>query len=475
MKYGRITKYNSINDFKSLDEIALYLGCKFKKQEKSEIEGIQYDIYFELPEDIVNNKKDSKNFFENLIQYTAKVLEYKNFIIKDEKNSTSILVKCREQDKIIETYAIDNVFNYFDKAENEKNISEFKKVESIDIKITSEILKKAILNKWQTSGIDLGTAESTYKNYNIYFDEGYQIKFVNGKIFNIIFTEKYPENVVSNLKVNSSTKEILETLGTPQFQKGDLIGYKGKNIYVFFYKDQISVYRVENNKADDIAEIIEKYSKDKNSKDLIDQMRILWNDYDIFENDVNYDKLQYTLKGLSIKFDSTTKKGIILYNNYEGNICGNIGLQELIETKQNLPENVYIENEDLVFVTENNRINKLEDVTPNNNYSTSIIVNTSNKFKTHISQTKKGSEMYKVRFISINNEYPNSELRESISSGIWYNDEILIYSVSNRGIYTYNARTRTYSTITTGKETYKLKKIRDNILFYDENAIEFSL
>lgn len=430
----------------------------------------------DLKEDVIANKKDSKNFYENLIQYTAKVLEYKSFTIKDEKHNTSILVKCKTQEKIVETYAIDNIFNYFDKAENEKNLSNFQRIEPINIEVTSEILNKIIANKWQIAGLDLGTSESTYRNYNIYFDEGYEVRFVSGKIFNMIFTEKYTENVISNLKVGSSEKDIVRTLGNPQFKAGDLLGYKGKNLYLFFYKNQISVYRIEEYKTDNIVETIEKFSKDNNSKELMDQMRILWNDYDIFENDVNYDRLQYTLKGMSIKFDSTTKKGIILYNNYEGNIYGNISIQELIETKQSVPENIYIENEDLVFVTEKSRVNKLDDTTSNKNYSSSIIVNTSNKFKTHTSQVKTGnSTYYKTRFISINNENPNSELRELMTSGIWYNDDILIFSVSNRGIYTYNAQTRTYSTITTGKEIYKIKKIKDNILFYDENAIEFSL
>ena len=66
--------------------------------------------------------------------------------------------------------------------------------------------------------------------------------------------------------------------------------------------------------------------------------------------------------------------------------------------------------EDLVFETEQIRVNTLDDVTTNNNYGSSVIPNTSNKFKTYKTKLNNNSNLYKVRFISINNQYANSEL-----------------------------------------------------------------
>ena len=40
----------------------------------------------------------------------------------------------------------------------------------------------------------------------------------------------------------------------------------------------------------------------------------------ILSFDENNVKLQYTLKGLAVKYDSTTKKGVIVYNNYKGKL-----------------------------------------------------------------------------------------------------------------------------------------------------------
>lgn len=474
-KHGRVKQYSSIDEFKAMDEVAMYLDCKFIKQEASKQDGIEYNIYLELPQNVVTNKNNNRNFYENLIQYSAHALQYKNFAIIDEKNNANILVYCEEEEKMVKLYSIDGVINYFDKVENDYNMNNFKTVDPIDIEITSDVLNKIINNKWQLSGLDLGTQESTFRGYDIYFDEGYNVKRTDGKVFNIVFTEKFNANVIDNLNVKSSRDEVMQKLGRPQFEAGNLIGYKSNKIYVFFYENQISVYRVENYNNNDLSQIIQEYNRDGDHKRLIDQMRSTWTDYDVFEYGSDYEKLQYTLRGICIKFDSTTKKGFILYNNYNGAVYGNVSLSEMVETKQQLPENVFVENEDLVFATEKNRVNTLDDTTSNYNYITDIVANISAKYKTHTSSTESNEELFKVRFISINNEFPNSELREPITSGIWYNDEIFIYSVKNIGIYSYNATTHIYSTIVTGTEDYKIKKIRDNILFYDENAIEFNL
>ena len=60
--------------------------------------------------------------------------------------------------------------------------------------------------------------------------------------------------------------------------------------------------------------------ENSNEKVFVDTIKNIWKDYDIYDFDENNVKLQYTLKGLAVKYDSTTKKGVIVYNNYKGKL-----------------------------------------------------------------------------------------------------------------------------------------------------------
>lgn len=147
---------------------------------------------------------------------------------------------------------------------------------------------------------------------------------------------------------------------------------------------------------------------------------------------------------------------------------GNTELQDYANNEKQLPNNVFIENSDSVFEAEQNRINTLDDNSKNNNNTSTIIPNISNKFKIYKTSGNNVKGLYSVRFISINNEFPNSELREAITSGIWYDDIHFIYSVKNRGIFIYDAQNRTYKTVITGNDEFKIQWYGDNIVYYDD-------
>lgn len=316
----RVKQYTSIQSFQNLEEVALYLNSKFIKQEKSNIENIEFNIYMELSEKVQDGEKLNKDFYNKLIQYTAYVLKYKNFAIIDENNKTTIFVICEENEQLVAKYSVNGIENYFEVKESEKNAKQITQVEPIKIQVTSNILKQLMNNNWSTNSISLGTKESTYRGYDIYFDEGIEVKYANKKVFNIIFTEKYNENVINNINTKTSKEEIQKTLGKPQFESGNLFGYKTENMYVFFYKNQVSIYRIEEFNTEEIAKVIEKYVDNKDMQQLVNGLKEHWKDYDIYENNDKELQLQYSLKGLSVQFNDLNKRGIILYNNYEGKV-----------------------------------------------------------------------------------------------------------------------------------------------------------
>ena len=316
----RVKQYTSINSFQNIEEVALYLNSKFIKQEKSNTENIEFDIYMELAEKVQDNEKINKEFYNKLIQYTAYVLKYKNFAIIDENSKTTIHVICEENEQLVAKYFINGIENYFEVVESEKNAKQISEVEPIKVEVTSNVLKDIINNNWNMNNVNLGTKESTYRGYDIYFDEGIEVRNVNRKVFNIIFTEKYNENVINKLNAKTSKEEIEKILGKPHFESGNLIGYKTEKFYIFFYNNQISIYKIEEYKTEEVAKIFEKYVETKNIEQLINELKQEWKDYDIFENNENKITLQYTLKGICIQFNDTSKRGIILYNNYKGKV-----------------------------------------------------------------------------------------------------------------------------------------------------------
>lgn len=471
----RVSQYTSITDFKTLEEVAIYLNCNFIKQEEVKNDNVQYKVYMKLPMSLENAESSNKNFVENLIQYSAYVLKYKNFCIIDEENNSNIVVYCNQENQLVETYSINGTANYWGQKVSQNNIENFNKVTSIKVIVSSDILNKIVKNNWSTNGIELGTAESLYRGYNIYFDEGYQTRIINKKVFNLVFTEKHKDAILNGLTVNSNKEEIEKALGKPQFESGSLIGYKATNMYVFFYNKQVSIYPIETYTTDKIAEIIDKYEPNYAENSFIDEIRDEWEDYDIFEYGSNYVKLQYTLKGISIKFDSSNNRGINFYNNYKGKILKNATLEDIINHNQQLPENMYIQNEDLVFKQEQERINTLDNTTSKNNYATLVVRNTSKLYKVASNAFEGNKNLHNIRFISIDNQYPNTELREPISWGIWYDDTNFIFSVKDRGIFSYNVQKQEYKTLKTGTGNFVLLRIENGKLYYDTESLDITL
>lgn len=465
-KKEQVVQYTKVTDFNSIEEVLIYLDSEFINQYNSEEENLDYVVEAKLKYEV---KYEYKNYYEKLIEYSAEASKYKNFYIIDKEKNIEILVICNGNNAISKYYINKEEF-YLDKLQNNENIKNIQKTETIKINKYCEILEKAISKKWNITGNDLGTAESTYKGYNIYFDEGFEVRKINNKIFNLIFTEKYKENVVESLKVNSDKSNIEKTLGKPEFETNNCIGYKTEKFYIFFSKNAISIYPTYEYSSDEIIKIIEQFWENKENTDIIklfNEIKQKWPDYDTYKTNGNTIILQYTLKGILFKYGSNSTNKIEIYNNYTGKIDQEFTLKDVIDKTVDLPRNMNFVNEDLVFKEELNRLYTLDDYTEKDNYTNKNILNISKKFKAVYN-----SEEQQLYFVSINKEYANSELREAYNYGIWANDTKFIYSVTGRGIYVYNAQECNYKTLVEGKDEFKLIKIENNTLYYDNSKIE---
>lgn len=463
-----VNSYTSPEQFKTIEEVATYLECDFIKQEVSKSENYSFDVYIKIKYLPYTNNQSNEAFYNRLISYTAKVLNYNNFRIIDKTNDIWIEVICNNETKKIKNKMINGENNYFAKHDSYIEISKIQETKETEFDIQSDILKKIISNNWQILDKNIGTQESIFNLYDIYFDEGIEVKKINNKIFNIVFTKKYKENIVNDIKTTLTKQEIINILGEPTFEKNDydFIGYKGKDLYLFFNsKNEISVYKVENEEKD-FSEFIDEYIEDRDSEKLIKKIKEKYQDFDIYQNTINGKILQYTLDGISLNFEKN--RNIEIYNNYIGKIYGDKTIKNLENIT--LPDNIIIKNENLVVNTEFKRIQNVESL----KYQ-AIQEDTNNNSKNfYLIKTSVSDGIFKIQFLSKDDSCANSELKENVDTYLWITDNVLAYSIKNNGIYLYNAQLRKYKSLITGKDEFNLIEYKDGTLRYDDKSININ-
>lgn len=85
--------------------------------------------------------------------------------------------------------------------------------------------------------------------------------------------------------------------------------------------------------------------------------------------------------------------------------------------------------------------------------------------------------MSNLKIISLNKEYPNRKLDKpkAINSFLWLDDENLLYSISQDGIYLYNCKQNSINKIISGNEEFELHEIENNIVKYDDKQIRITM
>jgi len=427
---NKVHTYTDTKDFETIEEVATYLDCKYIRNESSKVDEFTYDVYMKIKYEPYTNNQSNKLFYDRLISYSARVFQYKSFRIIDKEQNITIDVICNEESQKIKKKIINGKEDYFSKYDSLIEINNISKTVEINMDIQSKEIKKLIEKNWYILSSELGTKESIFNKYDIYFDEGIEIRNIDNKVFNIIFTKNYKEEIVNGIKTSSTKEEIIKQIGQPNFEDKQygIIGYKGKDIYIFFNdRQEVSIYRVEkNDDSTEFARYVEEYLEDKDEDKLISNIKNKYQDFDKYKNDENGAILAYSIKGIEIKFQKNSGKGIYIYNNYIGTIYKNINLENLIENK-NLPDNIYVKNENLVYRNEVIRLaemTNLEEIAVTNTVNSNV--NQSTKF--WVIEENDDGENKKIGFISIDRKNPNCELKEYIDYYLWIDDYNFIYS-----------------------------------------------
>ena len=293
-----------------------------------------------------------------LISHISGKMLGKNFRIIDEEKDITIRIKF-DQEKIT-TYTINNDYNYWKNLSKNYQVGLYTQEKLTNFSITSQELITLINNKWETNNLNLGNKNSTINNYDIY-EQGYKIRTINSKIYNIVFTKKYTNTIINQITTNSNTKSVEQILGKPTLQnsEGSIIGYKNQNIYIFFGNDEISIYPVEEYnevKNQRFASLVTSLNKSGDANTFLNRLTDLYPDYETYYKTETFVNLIYPLKGFEVIIGATENNGITIYSNYQGKVTEELNLEQIIKDK-NVPTNIYTKfDQNLVLKGEERRI-----------------------------------------------------------------------------------------------------------------------
>ena len=472
-----IKGYTSVSDFKSVEEVCIYLDCTYIKTEKSTEENYSKDFYINIKLDPFTDNNSNEAFYNRLVSFIAEVQKFESFRIIDTTKKLNINVVCDTKNKQIKSVYINGESNYFSKIESLNKLSKYTETKETELTVKSSLLNEIIKKEYRILDSNIGTKESTFDGYDIFFDEGIEVRKVSNKVFNIVFNVNYKDEVLEGVKTTTTKENIVNKYGTPTFEDEltGIIGYKGKDIYVFINVNnkEISVYPNYNSSKDNIYEIY-KECKDKNKtgRDFIYDVKEKWPDYDINIENESYILVQYALRGIKIQYNVDTRNGLIVYNNYEGTVYEGNKINTLNEIKDSIPEDIYMENSNLIQEYEQKRISRKKSIASlaidrrdKENKQDTIESKLFVEYKEELSD-----DSFSLKFISLDGSYANSELRENADYGLWITDRIYVYSVGKKGIYAYDAVSRKYLTLTSGKnQNYEIKGFKNKTLIYDNN------
>ncbi len=446
----------SISFNKSEEEIRNIIeksGGNFIRLQESAEKGFSCDIYLYFAIDLFDKDGNSQEFaYTNLINSLVKN-EKKNIRLIDTSRDITIRVYYNS-DSDFYYYTINGEENYFENHLSQKSLENYKKIPETELTINSNEINEVIKNNWNVDNTVFGTKDSLYRDYDIFHEEGIKVKRISGDIFNIVFNKNYSSEIVNGLRVGDSKDNIEKTLGKSNMQQGNIIGYKNKDIYVFFSDEEVSVYRCNTYKYDEFESLLRDYIDSKISvKEFTNSLTYLWDDYVEYNYDSNYVSLNYNSQGVSLYLTRDDPTNVTIYNNYNNleSISDLIGSNKITAELDT----------DGIFSTEISRLSNeavfvdtagLPEYTGNSERFVEIVNNNNVEFKAK-DETKDIS----------------CRLTEPINSYLWFSDTIFIYSIQNKGIFYFDLETRTNKEIITGNQTYDFNSFENGILNYDDN------
>ena len=210
----------------SIKDIVESNDCEYITDTVSAEEGYDIDIYLKFGKDPVNSDGISAEpYYSTVFDSIAFKTGYLNVRLIDESREITVKIKCNEAKTAVVSILINDVTKdeYFSNLLSEYAKQKPLEITPINMTVSSTELNGLINNDWNPSNVNLGSKESTFKKYDIYFEEGIEIRNISKKVFNIVFNEKYKKDVISGIKVGTDLEAIKDRFGDAHYEKTGLV------------------------------------------------------------------------------------------------------------------------------------------------------------------------------------------------------------------------------------------------------------
>ncbi len=463
----------SYDNLTTVQQVIEYYKSEYISEENSKDEDFYLDIYLKLAKlPYEEDETSNEEYYNNMINDIAKIIRYNSFKMFDKQNNINIKVICKNQE--VSSIIINDQEDYFIFHDSQISMKHYEEIDSTDVKISSPILQTLIDNEWD-SNVNLGTRESIFDDYYVYFDEGIKTRIINNKIYNIVFDKNYKENVINTFFPGIDLKVIKSSLGNPTFEDKDInvIGYKSERIYIFFTENEISIYRRDQTDTDDFFKLADKYLESNiDLLEFMNQLTYMWPDYSEYEYSTTSVFISYPLKGVEIKINYDDTNGILVYNNIRSSLSKINRYMEKTEFVAKLQLDSVFEAEKRRVTNQNTLRTNYEEYINGLDEETKKIVGESLKYGI-VPLLDENNRIYSIKFISLLGDNPNRQLNDSVDSYLWINNDTFIYSKRAKGIFSYDLNTGTVKRIVSGKDSYVLKGYENGKIKYDKTEIDF--
>ena len=266
-----------------------------------------------------SNEKYFKDITEELKPFFSK-----DFTLIDEEKDIKIKVSVKD-----DNIKINDIKDFYKKTDgkNYAKVQDVEIVKSVNMYIQSDELASIVMDGmflYEETLEKLGKEDEIQNNENYTSYQQGKIKvskyIYSNRIRNIIFSRDYAQEIMSNIDSKTTLDKICTRYGEPAFgsaRKG-FIGYRTKDVYIFFNNDEVSVYGYSYKNNLDLEKYIQDYLKTKDLELFKTRMIVDYDNY--YEYSYNEEEkrlyISYPSLGLEIDIHNNDPKGIKLYQNY---------------------------------------------------------------------------------------------------------------------------------------------------------------
>lgn len=239
-------------------------------------------------------------------------------------------------------------------SDNDKTKSDIAKennsvIEPTPMAINAMSLKMLVNNSWDRIKSNLTDGYVIDGNGQYIYEEGYTLYCDGIRVQNIVFNKNYKEKIVGEIKIGTTQKDLKASLGMPSFQDKSIgmVGYKTKDLYVFFYDNEISVYpnKSLNNKTFESKLLTYYYGNYNGDRtNFVLEIKREFPDFTAIQQGENV-ILRSINRQIEIILDENKQTEIIIYNGYKAGSAMNNMIEEnnIISRQQDLAEKQEIE------------------------------------------------------------------------------------------------------------------------------------